>query len=756
MMGELRHAARSLWRSKRFLLLATSTLAVGIGAAATIYSAADAAVFHPFPALDHPERVVWLTEVDPKTPGEASDTVHKTNFDDWKQANRSFEAFSTVFGGPSSMGAVEPIPVDGWEAAPDYFRVTGVTPALGRGFVKGDEQHPTVMLTDRLWRRAFAADSQIVGRTVVLEGRAHTVVGVLRPDFHFYGDPDLFVAHTSDGKVFPVVARLRAGVTLRQAQDELDAISAERRHELRARLEPVSEYIGAPARPAIWALLAAVCFVLLIAGTNMASLQLVRGLGRGRELAVRQSLGASRARIVRQLVFESLLVAAIGGVLGIGLATLGVEILRAGHADQLVRHLPQVGNLRIDGRVIGFALALAALCGLASGLPPALAVSRLDLQSTLKQGAGIARRPRRVTAALVTAQVALALVLLVAAGATIQSFVHMLVRPLGFEPQGTSTLDLALRNRSESARVQFVEEIEARTGAAAATGLPQARWQRWSVAADHDFVQARTTAVTSRYFETLHIPLVRGRLFARNETTPVAIVDRRLATRLFGAADPIGRMLHVEGQPSREIVGVVGEIASGGDEIARTVGDVYAPYSQLSRSMIFFIARGGVDLRAAVRELDPAVAVGDPVSLEDRLGSARARDRLLCGLMAALAAIALVLATVGLGGVVSYAAEQRTQEIGIRLALGASDVAILKLTLRDGVIIGLTGTALGALLAPLALRVVRSFAVLDGTPWLGLAGAVLLLGLAAMFASLLPARRALAVSPLIALRREGP
>jgi predicted permease len=757
-MGELRQAARSLLRSKRFLLLAASTLAVGIGAASTIYSAADAAVFHPFPALDHPERVVWLTEVDPQNPGEASDTVHKSAFDDWKRAERSFAAFSTVGGGPSTLGDTEPVPVDGWEAGADYFRVTGVQPLLGRGFVADDEQHPAVMLTDRLWRRAFAADPLIVGRKLVLDGRAHTVVGVLRPDFHFYGDPDLFAAHTSDGERFPVIARLRAGVSVQQAQAELDAISAERKHRLRVRLEPVSEYIGAPSRPAIFALLGAVGFVLLIAGANLASLQLVRGLARGRELAVRQSLGASRARIVRQLVFESFIVAAVGGALGLGLAALGVELLRAGHADQLVRHLPQVGQLRIDGRVVGFAIALGALCGLISGLPPALAVSRLDLQSTLKQGggAGIARRPRRATAMLVTAQVALAMVLLVAAGATTQAFVNLLVRPLGFDPEGLSTLDLRLHARSQPARAQFVEALEMRTSAAAATGLPQTRWQRWNVAAENNFVQARTTAVTPRYFETLHIPLVRGRVFLRSEPVPVAMIDRHLAVLLYGTDDVVGRMLRIEGEQSRQIVGVVGEVAQSGEEVARTRGDVYAPYSQLARPMITLIARGGVDVRAAVREIDPQLAVGDPVSLEDRMGSARARDRLLVGLMAALAVIALLLATIGLGAVVAYAAEQRTQEIGIRLALGAPGAAILKLTLREGLVIGIAGTLVGAVLAPAALRVVRSFTILDGTPWLALLGAVLLLGLSALFASLLPARRALATSPLIALRREGP
>jgi len=796
MLSDVRFALRALRKKPGFTLVAVLTLALGVGANTAIFSVVNGVLLRPLP-YPKPDRLVAIWQND-LAHGILKNTVSVPNFLDWKAESDVFDAMATWRNNAVTLGAgTAPVRVRTGAVSADFFEVMGVAPVVGRTFLPDEYRFgapPAIVLGYAAWRAHFAADRSVVGRQVRVDGRPVTVVGVMPEGFAFPRRAEAWEPLAFDpaglpgrGLVFlQVVGRLKPGVALERARAQMTAIADRLRQEYPndnagqgVTVLPLREDAVGDVRAALIVLSGAVGFVLLIACGNIANLLLARGVSRQREIAVRAALGAGRARLVRQLLVESLLIAAAGGAAGLLLGLWSFDALVA----LLPANLPRVSEIRFDGRVLAFTFTLALVSGLLFGLVPAVRASRGDLAGAFRErtagGGG-----RRLRNGLVVAEMALAMTLLVGAGLLLTSFARLQSVEPGFEPRGVLVASYVLpdgRYGTAAREGAFVEGVLARLAAnpaidsaGATTTLPL---QGSSLdltfvvegqpePAPDDYPDADFDSVTPGYFETLHVPLRAGRTFRATDTAeapPVVIINEALAQRYFPHENPVGRRLRVEwtnDPPFREIVGVVGDIHHAELGVAPRPA-MYTPATQLSWSFGSFAvrARPGADAAAAVRQaiaaVDPELAPGNVAPLDAIVSSSIAQPRFRSLLVGGFAATALLLAIVGLAGVLSYSVSQRTTEIGVRLALGARSGQIVRLVVGEGLALAAAGTVVGAAGA-LALggtltSLLFGVSAFDGRIYLSLA--VLLTAVAAL-ACYVPARRAARVDPMAALRAE--
>jgi putative ABC transport system permease protein len=782
-----------------FTLVAVATLALGVGATSALFSIVNSVLLRPLPYKDS-DRLVQVWETNLKR-GWTRDTISPLNFEDWQAQNHSFEAVSAYeYEGMVLSGGEVPERLVGALASSDFFRVLGVEPALGRSFLPGEDRPgaPRVaVVSNRLWQRRLGGGTDAVGRPLTLNGEVYTVVGVMPPGFEFPSRgvdlwvPSLDLGRPRSDHFMFAVARLKPSITVETAQADIDGVArrlAEQYPETNGNagvaLIPLHEETVGKARRPLLLMLGAVALLLLIACVNVANLLLARASGRQKEIALRSALGASRWRVVRQLLTESVLLGVLGGGFGALLSVWVVGLLVTSSGGGI----PRSQEVAIDARALAFTLAASVLTGLLFGLAPALNFSSQDLNRTLKEGArGVAggRRQSRVQGALVVSEIALALVLLAGAGLLARSYARLSRVDPGFDADGALTARVSLsevkyRDKDRQARffAQVLERVRALPGvrhAGAVSDLPfsgSRTGQSFDIEGhppgpDELTPSADYRKVSPDYFEAMGIVLLRGRDFTERDgesSTPVAVVNEAFARRFFDGEEVLGkRLLYPEGERrvSREIVGVVADLKHE-SLIGEGEPEVYVPFTQRPNSWMFLAVRGDGDLatlagsvRAAVREVDPGEPVYGVMTMRQRLDQSLAPQRFNTILLGAFAAAATLLAAVGVFGVLSFQVGARRHEIGIRMALGARSGDVLRLVIWRGLRLVLAGVAIGLAAALALTRVMASllFGVSATDP---ATLATISLGLIAvvLVACYLPARRATKVDPITVLRCE--
>ncbi|HEY0970925.1 MAG TPA: ABC transporter permease [Gemmatimonadales bacterium] len=795
LLQDVRYALRTLRRNIGFTAAAVLTLALGIGANAAIFGIVNGVLLRPLPYAE-PDRLVMMWGTYPEF-GRTSTSL--PDFLDWREGAASFESMAASHGGTYNLtGTGEPEQLTASRVTANFFGTLGVHPVLGRGFLPDEDRggDNVAVLSHGLWRRRFGGDPSILGRAIQLSGQPYTVVGVAPEGFRFMDEVDLWTPTNLDMEVprraefLTVFGRLRPGVTVERADAELAGVLARLAREFPQTNATIgsevvsmhTDFVG-DVRTALLVFSGAVGLVLLIACANVANLLLARATAREREMAVRTAIGAGRGRIVRQLLTESVVIALLGAALGLAIAVAGVALLRGSQAELL----PRIQEVRVDGAVVLFALALAVATGILFGLAPALRLSRGAVHDSLKEGArgatgGAAARIRN---ALVLSEVALALVLLVGAGLLVRSFERLNQVDLGFDPGSVLTYELLLPSAKfedvEQLPVAYDELLE-RTRAipgvsavAVSNNLPMGGAGYLSFTIEgrtpppDAFEDIQPFNVTPGHFSVLRIPLRAGRLIEARDAAgapPVAVVNEELVRRFLDGRDPIGRRITF-GDPSNPettwmtIVGVVGNVAQE--------GVTAAPYPQLYRSLHQFPGRGvfvsmrtagdpdavAGAARRALRALDPELPLTDLMTMEQRVSADLARPRVSVALLGVFAGIALLLAAIGIYGVISYAVAQRTREIGIRMALGASTADVRRLVVRQGMAPALIGIAVGVVGALAVTRVMSSLLYgVSATDPVTFVGVPVVLAVIALAAAYVPARRATLVEPVNALRAE--
>jgi putative ABC transport system permease protein len=792
-----------------FTAVAVLALALGAGANTAIFSVVNGVLLRPLPYKD-PDRLVRLGEWSRQVPGMS---ISYPNFKDWRERNRVFDGLAaTQFDSYNLTGGDEPERLQGRNVSYNFFDVLGVAPALGRPF-RADEDRagaPRVcMISHGLWQRRFGGDGKIIGKAIALNGESYTVVGVLPQDYRFGTQTDVFAPiglNEDSDRMGPrdnhpgiyAVARLKDGVSFDQAQNEMKAIAAQLAEEYPktntgngVSLTPLSEYFVGDVRASLIMLLAAVGFVLLIACANVANLMLARAASRSREIAVRKAMGASRFRIVRQLLTESVMLALAGGVVGLLLALWGVDVLRRASLDLL----PTTADIGLDRTVLFFTFGVSLLTGVLFGLAPALQASKPDLSESLKEGGrsgaeGGARN--RVRSLLVVSEVALSLVLLVGSGLLVRSFLLLRETDTGFRQENLLTMQLSHRVGKEEGQkaVNFFNAVEEKIRAipgveavAVTDGAPLLGASESGVK-----IKGRPPAepgkmpMTVSYWTTpghlgaLGIRLLRGRFIDEHDTLgaqPVAVVDEEFARLYFPGEDPVGQYLEGDpesGMPDFQIVGVVGHVKNYGldspgpvqAELYRARAQVPLKFQPLLADRVTLLVRTFGEpeamtaaVRRAVLEVDPNQPVYGVQTMEKVVSDSVASQRLSMMLLLIFAAVAVILAAVGIYGVMSYAVAQRTHEIGVRMALGAQGGDVLRMVVRQGMLLVLAGVGVGLAGAVALTRLMSGLLYgVSATDPLTFAGVPLLLFVIALLACLVPARKATKVDPMEALRYE--
>jgi putative ABC transport system permease protein len=802
---DLRHGLRLLARAPGFTAVSVLTLALGIGANTSIFSVVYGVLLRPLP-YPEPGRLVALWETDGNR-DVRKDTVSYLNFVDLSTRSRTLQDVAVLrWQGFNVTGLGDAEQVTSCPVSSGYFRALGVQPALGRGFTAQEDtpaSSPVVVLSYGFWKARMGADPAVLGRPLKLDGESTTVVGVMPQDFTLVQEartPELWTPIGQDpwapgdraSHVYRAIARLRPGKTLAQAQAELDGIAAglaaaypSTNAGRGVNLVPLAEEVTGPVRPVLLLLLAAVGLVLLIACANVSNLLLVRASMRQREMALRTALGASRSRLVRQALAESLLLSLAGGAVGLLLAILGTRVL----PGLLPAAFPKAGDIQVDGAVLGFTLALCAVAALAFGLAPAAQAGRFDLRQALQEGGRtVVVRSRRLRGGLAIAQVALALVLLAGAGLLARSLVRLLSVQPGFDLDGVLSFRVKLpdaKYKAEHRSVEFFSTLLQRIralpqvdSAGATTTLPLGKGDIGTSfrvvgrpePGPSDEPQARYHAITPGYFEALRIPLVRGRLFNEHDTydAPGALlINEALARRTFEGEDPVGKTLTVglsldENEPKTfQIVGIVGDVRHKGLD-SEPVPEMYVPQAQQNWRFLNLVVRAHTEplllaapIRRILTELDPEVPMYSVRTMDQFLADTYAQRRFSLLLLGSFALLALVLAAVGIYGLLGYSVSQRTQEMGIRMALGAQRRDVFRLVVGEGMLLAAGGAALGLAGALAMTRFLRSMLFgVEPTDWPTFAAVVLLLGGVAFLACALPARKATRLDPLSALRHE--
>jgi putative ABC transport system permease protein len=802
---DVRYGIRSLLKRPGFTAIAVITLVLGIGANTAIFSVVNAVLLRPLP-YSNPGRLtqLWETKVQK---GRNEIPASYPNFADWRDRNHVFEqvvAYSDWSFNLTGIGEPERIPSA--IVSPAFFSVLGIQPLKGRVLLSGEDERGkdlVVVISESLWQRKFNSDPNIIGRSLNLNDKSFTVVGViargvqaplLSDEIELWAPVSHGLGFTNRyGHYLSVIARLKPGATLQQAQadmknigDQLEEQYPESNKDLGVRVVSLNEQVVGNFRLSLLVMLGAVLFVLLIASANVANMLLARAAERQKEIAIRTALGAGRWRIVRQLLTESLLLSLTSGILGLLVAVWGIQLLVAlSPAD-----LPRVREVTVDLRVLGFTLAVSLLTGILFGLLPALQASRPQLNERLKSGgrsatSGVSHR--RVRSVLVVAEIALSLMLLVGAGLLIRSFLRLQAVNPGFNSRNVLTmqLDLSGPNYKKGAQViafhdQLLEKIKRLPGvqyASTRSFVPIASDASFAYLLFH--IEGRETdvsegsvafynAVSPDYFQTMMIPLRKGRSFSDRDvrgSQNVAIVNETLAGRYFGNEDALGKRITLEDHPKEEdwitVVGVVGDTKPR-ELHKEAVAELYMPYDQQPEpGMALMIRSASADpgVAAAVRSEVLALDKNQPIysirTLDSVLSESVATPRFRTLLLGVFAGVALILAAVGIYGVISYAVSQRTQEIGIRMALGAQAADVLKLIVKGGMTLALLGVALG-LAGSFALTRLMTTLLFGVKPTDATTFTIVSMGLivVALFACFIPARRATKVDPLVALRYE--
>jgi putative ABC transport system permease protein len=801
-MNDLRYALRQLRKSPGFTFVAVLTLALGIGANSAIFSLVNGVLLRPLP-YPEADRIVYFEGENPSQ-GITDSNISVQDFQDWMARSSAFShmAFYWTGNGALSIQAGEPERVPRAGVKSTFFDVLGVQPALGRSFAPEDDQpgpSTVVILSEGLWKRRFGADRDVIGKTITINTLPVTVVGVMPAGFEFPEKTQIWVPsgvefanEPRDNRSYSALGRLKPGVDLIQSQSQISAINAQLAQAFPdtnkgwdAHLSRLHDLLVRSVRPSLLILLGAVGCVLLIACANIANLLLVRAAARQKEVAIRAALGASRACIVRQMLTESVLLSAIGGGLGLLLSFWLIELLISFSPPDS----PRFNEANLDYRVLAFTLAISVLTGVIFGLVPALQTSKLDVTSSLKEGGRTGEGYRRTSALnlLLIGEVALSLILLVGAGLLIKSFMRLQEVKPGFNPERVLIASLSLpgaKYKEDQQRVDFYRTLIERLGAlpgveAAGAGvnfplratnysigrafIPEGR----SFTADES-IDASWSTITPTYFQVFQIPLLAGRRFNErdNANAPkVVIVNRHVATKYFGSERAaIGKRITIwrDEKFPREIVGVVGDTKPAALE-EQSGEQIYTPHAQDgSWGFMTLALRTASDpsaltaaLRREVLGLDKDLPIFNVKTMEDVVAASIGSRRLSMSLFSVFAGVALLLAAAGIFGVMSYSVTQRTQEIGIRLALGAQRYDVLRLIILQGMRFVGAGIVLGLLGVFACTRLLQSLLFgIGATDLRTMIVVSLILSAVAFLACLLPARRATLVNPVQALRAE--
>jgi putative ABC transport system permease protein len=814
-LQDLKYAIRMLAKSPGFTAIVIVTLALGIGANTAIFSLVNTVLLRPLP-FPEPQKVVTSGIED--SGGGFSGDVESLQYVYWRDHSQALNSVAAVFGsmgGFNLVGNSGPVHVRGSKVTQQFFPAVGIQPMLGRGFLPEEDRPggpPVVVLSYGLWSSAFGGDPNVIGRSATLNGIPYNIVGVLPPSFRFDtgesfdANPEVLLplqlssAPGDRGTNYELIARLKPGVTLAAAQTDADRVATEFSRAypdyydppapFHARVQPFQQALTGDIRPILLVLFGAVGFVLLIACVNVANLFLSRAAARQREIAIRATLGASAARLFRQLLCESLVFAVIAGAAGLALASWGVRALIALSPAAL----PRISEFSLDWRVLLFTLAASVFVAIVCGSVGAFHALHGDTNEALKEGGERAGVPgRKLSRVLVASEVALSLVLLVGAGLLISTVIHLYRVPPGFDPKNLTSarMSLTAEKYNRTAQVwnferQVINRVRALPGvisAATASATPLERGLntvvfRHGVESNdrHDMLTIEFRSVSPEYFRTLAIPLLSGREFTdadSADSSRVVVVNEALARDLWPQQNPIGKpLLAGEGSSAqnkpREVVGVVADIKEIGlDQPPRAT--IYVPQAQVldsfnemtnywfTSSLLVRTAGLALDgnIRNAVASVDPDEPVAQIDTMETVMARSFAEQRFLMILMGIFAALALVLAAVGIYGVLSYQMAQRTREMGIRMALGARSSDVLGLVVREAMSVVLIGLAIGAIGGLALSRFLASelFGVKPDDPLI-FAGVTFVLAGVALAASYLPAHRATRVDPMVALRHE--
>ena len=804
---DLRYGVRMLRKSPGVTLLILLSLAIGIGANTALFSVTNTLLLKPLP-YPHPDRLalLWL-----RSPGIGipQDWPSPGQYHDIRTQNHVFDQTAILIDDSFALGGMSrALKVDAIEASSSFLPMLGARPLLGRVFLPA-EDHPgsgdNVVLTYGFWKDVFGGDPNILGRSLQLSGKAHTIIGVLSPDFRLNREaiptiggidrPQIFLPLPTDSaeetnygpEDFNILARLKPGVTPQQAQADIDRIAARLRIEkhrdpsFTISVVPLMEQVIGNVRGSLFILFGAVGFVLLIACTNVANLLLSRASSRQKEIAVRSALGAGRRRVIRQLLTESLLLSLLGGATGLAIAAACLEAIRTMHPG----NIPRLDELGMDYRVFAFALAISILTGIAFGLLPALRVTRVDLNTTLKAGSrgaregGLSLRRDQLRGVLVIGELAISLPLLIGAGLLVRSFARILDVPPGFNPDHVVSMQLSaegIKYQDRAQRVQFYNTLEQRvhqlpgvTSEGLVSALPLTPAVGWGSINVEGYVpppnqpeiQVDKRGTSVDYFRTMQIPLVEGRWFTPDDMEKPAsiIIDAKMAHFFWPHSSALGKhMRNGTKQPWLTVIGVVGVVKEYGlAEDTRMV--MYLPYASTTA---YLVARTSADpvpmtqtIVAQIHAIDPELPVYNTATMDQRLTDSLARQRFSMAMLAAFALFAMLLAAVGLYGVMAYLVAQGTGEIAIRMALGAQRSSVLRMILRQGMLLASTGIVLGLAGAALLTRLMASLlfhvSAYDIATFFAVAS--LLLGVA-LTACVFPALKATRVQPMQALRVE--
>lgn len=813
LLQDIRFVLRVMRKHAIFSVFVILTLALGIGANTAIFSVASGVLLKALPYHD-PDNIVfiWIHSskrklADDKLPAPPADYL------DWKNQNQVFEAMSAFQSNPYTLtGSVEPERIDGVQATGDFFRILGVNAVLGRTFGPGDDQpgNHVVVLSDVLWKRQFGSDPAIVGKKIILNGDAHEVIGVMGKDFtfpqgtampaylQFPTEPQLWTplwfneALAKDRSTFnlSVMARLKPGVTLTEARLNMDGIANHideqfrKKYGMVTRLLPMREQLVGDVRTALLVLLGAVGLVLLVACANVANLYLARSMKRQKEMAVRSALGGGRSRLVRLILTESLVLAFLGGLLGLLLAYGGTKFLLSISPNSI----PRVNEIGIDANVLAFTFVAILLTALISGIVPAIQTSRADLNTLLREEARSttgSRRKRRTRDLLLVGEVGLALILLIAAGLLVRSFMLLQQIQLNFNPDNVLTMHIDLpdaRYPEDRMNHGFFNQLLPRLSAQPniqSVGLISNLPLSGAVMGTNFTIEGRpptspSDKPTSDYsiaspgfFTTLGIPIMRGRNFTEQDTLEapgVVIINEALAAKHWPNEDPLGKMISVQvgtykGQ--RQVVGIAANVRlTSLTEPPRP--EMYVPYAQHPDGYLFLVARTNTNplavapaVRREVLGIDKDLPVTDVRTMEEVVATSQERRRFNLMLLSLFAGLSLVLTIVGVYGVVSYSVTQRVHEIGVRTALGASPSQIVRLVVKEGMLPALIGIALGLIGAYFVTKVMSGMLYQvkprDPVVFVFAAGVLILVALLATF---IPAKRATRIDPVGALRLE--
>jgi putative ABC transport system permease protein len=802
-----RYALRTLFKNPTWTLAAVACLAIGIGANTTVYTAMRAIVIAPVPTPNS-DRLVMMSETLARDPDNADfDKLAPANLLDWSKQTETLEDVAAfAWWDVNITGIDEPERITGFRVTPQFFRTLGERPALGRAFTEDEGRtghDDRAILSYPLWKRRFGGDPAVIGRTVQLNGVTHTIIGVMGEDFIFPPGAELWKAlaldgalgQDRDGRWVSAVARLKPNATLEQARAEAKTIA--KRLEMQypgdnakwgMRVEPAQIFYGRHPRPYMVVMLASVAFVLLIGCANVANLLLVRATTRGRELAVRVALGATRIDLMRQLLAESLVVALVGGAIGTLFALWGVRLMRGALPAELVKFNPGWTRIAINGDALLFTLGVSIATAQVIGLIPAFVASRADPQHALKESARSATSGgsrQRLRSALVVGEVALALMLLVGTGLMVRSFLGLINVDQGYRVDNAITMQLTLpsaRYKTETEIANFyatlVDRVRELPGVVSA-GITTSAPPSWNDNSTRFILegepvpqrgdpahQERLKVVSDGYFNAIGIPLRKGRDFDRrdgHEATPVIIVSEAFTKKYWPGEDPIGKRISAIGSPPiiETVVGVVGDARHNPNVGRLPLAPVlYIAASQGAWRTMTLVARANGDptgltpeIQRAIGKIDPALAAGDVVTLTRMLAGGVAPQRITAAMLSFFAAIAVLLAVIGIYGVMSYNVSQRTHEIGIRMALGAQPGDVVRRIMRQGFRLAILGVAIGSAGSWALTRQMTSLLDwvrgLDALTFVSVAAA---LGFVAMIGSWLPARRAASVDPVVALR----